>query len=202
MQSYTCTVWWPLSLWCEFIPFFLEDVMSRSLSCLAHWQSLIALVNIGCYMQWYQSIHLLIPCGLGTNQVEAGGHATPWGVGDHRCTRHGNERLLKSSKAKIIEFTPEWEGSWYRVCMWLHCGMKIYKNCWYYLCQQDTFFGNSFHMKSTFKRAWIGAILWWVTFWKVSHKACEWESNTLKSLVLVWGSVAILKVVWNVTFWL
>jgi len=78
MQSYTCTVWWPLSLWCEFVPFCLEDAMSCSLSCLALWKSLITFVSIGCYMQWYQSIHLLIQCGLGTNQVEAGGHVTPW----------------------------------------------------------------------------------------------------------------------------
>lgn len=151
--------------------------------------------GIRAYISWYHVV-------WGRTKWKLVDMQRPEGVGDHRCTRHGNERLLKSSKAKIIEFTPEWEGSWYRVCMWLHCGMKIYKNCWYYLCQQDTFFGNSFHMKSTFKRAWIGAILWWVTFWKVSHKACEWGPNTLKSLVLVWGSVAILKVVWDVTFWL
>ena len=47
------------------------------------------------------------------------------------------------------------------------------------------FFGSLSHKNSIVKRAWLWAILGWVTFWEVSQKVCEWGQSTLKSLVLV-----------------
>jgi len=53
-------------------------------------------------------------------------------------------------------------------------------------------FGSSFYKNSTVTRAWLGAILGWVTFWKVSQKLCEWGQNTEKNHVGC-GAVGNLK---------
>ena len=49
------------------------------------------IVDQGCY-KWYQSRPLIVRCGSGKNQAEAGGPVTPGArraKSDRRCTRHG-----------------------------------------------------------------------------------------------------------------
>jgi len=58
--------------------------------------------------------------------------------------------------------------------------------CTTYINKMHILFSSLFHRNSTV-RAWLRAILKWVTLREVSWKACEWEQNMLKKLMLIYG---------------
>ena len=91
---------------------------------------------------------LLIRCGLRTNQAKAGGHVIPKtpeldGSGGYA----GMDSIVDDDLKELIGTT--------------------------YTNKMHLLFSSILHKNSIVKHVWHGVVMGWVTFWKVSQKACE-----------------------------
>ena len=72
-----------------------------------------------------------------------------------------------------------------------------------YINKVHLLFGSPSHKNSTVKRAWLGVVVGWVTFWEVFLESMQVRTtHAEKTRVGLWGQSTILEAVWDVTRWL
>ena len=125
------------------------------------------------------------PRGRGvTNGIRA--TLRPWLI---MCSVHLAGGKDSETTVQRGRFIPKWG--------WVSFSLK--NNLIDYSYQQvaSSFLGSPFTKNSIVKRAWWGAILGWLTFWKVFLNAHEWVQSALKRFALVCG--ASLQSPWVLT---